>query len=669
MVAGGRGLRYPQTPAGFILSWTSLFSSLKWVESCQEFGCAALVSNGQEVPLPKRECPRLAPRRAPVQGRGLRNYVLPQAWLPGWKLRTPKACPVRMNKTVCTRERLFAHRSAVGPQAAGDWASGEALAGQGGRVVGGGAARLPVQGRASSEELLEWAPGPGSKLGQIWDFLWNFPLSPPCPPSFIFQPVEDLPALNLFPASTCRRPSAAGGRLPTLLTGKAPVRLPAPGIALPSCVSSLRRGPPLMPSVLGERELEKPQNVKSGMGPASSGHPEVSRLGQMCVWWEVRISGRGPVCGVVILLVAGHAGWLQSHARQMFQTELGPASSSSFLEAGGKWGLSFCPGQLPGPGEGGGPLIPSHGPAQERRLGLEVALRPSILLLPGHRRAMNHSLAEPGLEETGGPGPSSAPPPAIPWRSHTVTDTVARPKADTAHNLPAGTQATLGSTHMTSEGWQLAASSSGARGCSRARAQLPVGSVAWPCPPLGQPLAELAQQSSRHLPSPEPKRRLQCPREQEPGCGGQGPGLGGRNIPAPSPPQPCEDRPALPACPLTQASRSQAGLAPPTTPIHPNLLPHHFGSGTSPCWLGQEEMWASLFHFTDAETETWPEGAHGGASSLASFPKVTWISSCRSSLQRCERKAGTPTAEMVGAPGPPRGEEAEGSIAQIAVYR
>lgn len=145
----------------------------------------------------------------------------------------------------------------------------------------------------------------------------------------------------------------------------------------------------------------------------------------------------------------------------------------------------------------------------------------------------------------------------------------------------------------------MAASSSGARGCSRARAQLPVGSVAWPCPPLGQspgpgclqrPLAELAQQSSRHLPSPEPKRRLQCPREQEPGCGGQGPGLGGRNIPAPSPPQPCEDRPALPACPLTQASRSQAGLAPPTTPIHPNLLPHHFGSGTSPCWLGQEEM-------------------------------------------------------------------------------
>lgn len=30
--------------------------------------------------------------------------------------------------------------------------------------------------------------------------------------------------------------------------------------------------------------------MKSGMGLASSGHPEVSRLGQMCVWWEVRMS-------------------------------------------------------------------------------------------------------------------------------------------------------------------------------------------------------------------------------------------------------------------------------------------------------------------------------------------------------------------------------------------
>lgn len=173
-------------------------------------------------------------------------------------------------------------------------------------------------------------------------------------------------------------------------------------------------------------------------------------------------SGRGPVCGVVILLVAGHAGWPQSHARQMFQTELGPASSSSLLEAGGKWGLSFCPGQLPGPGEGGGPLIPSHGPAQERSLlcghmrvgvggGPQTQHPVASWAQEGHEPLCHGcatALAEPGLEETGGPGPSSAPPPAIPWRSHTVTDTVARPKADTAHNLPAGTQATLGSTHM-----------------------------------------------------------------------------------------------------------------------------------------------------------------------------------------------------------------------------
>lgn len=39
--------------------------------------------------------------------------------------------------------------------------------------------------------------------------------------------------------------------------------------------------------------------------------------------------------------------------------------------------------------------------------------------------------------------------------------------------------------------------------------------------------------------------------------------------------------PCLPACLLTQASRSQAGLAPSLTPTHSNLLPHHFGSGTS----------------------------------------------------------------------------------------
>lgn len=64
--------------------------------------------------------------------------------------------------------------------------AGQGMAG----AVGKGQQGLSVQGRAPSEELLEWASGPGSKLGQIWDFLWNFPLPPPCPPSFIFQPTQ-----------------------------------------------------------------------------------------------------------------------------------------------------------------------------------------------------------------------------------------------------------------------------------------------------------------------------------------------------------------------------------------------------------------------------------------------------------------------------------------------
>lgn len=40
---------------------------------------------------------------------------------------------------------------------------------------GRGQQGLPIQGRMSSEEILEWALDPESKLGQIWDFLWNFP--------------------------------------------------------------------------------------------------------------------------------------------------------------------------------------------------------------------------------------------------------------------------------------------------------------------------------------------------------------------------------------------------------------------------------------------------------------------------------------------------------------
>lgn len=62
-------------------------------------------------------------------------------------------------------------------------------------AVGKGQQSLPVQGRAPSEKLLEWALGPGSKLGQIWDFLWNFPLPP------FSNPPKGLPAL------TSRQPS------------------------------------------------------------------------------------------------------------------------------------------------------------------------------------------------------------------------------------------------------------------------------------------------------------------------------------------------------------------------------------------------------------------------------------------------------------------------------
>lgn len=57
-------------------------------------------------------------------------------------------------------------------------------------AVGRGQQRLPIQGRAPLEKLREWALGPGSKLGQNWDFLWNFPLPLLCPPSFIFNPLQ-----------------------------------------------------------------------------------------------------------------------------------------------------------------------------------------------------------------------------------------------------------------------------------------------------------------------------------------------------------------------------------------------------------------------------------------------------------------------------------------------
>ena len=63
---------------------------------------------------------------------------------------------------------------------------------------GSGLRGLPVQGRTASEELLEWALDPGSKLGQIWDFLRTLPLLPPRPPPLISVSSEDLSYLNLF---------------------------------------------------------------------------------------------------------------------------------------------------------------------------------------------------------------------------------------------------------------------------------------------------------------------------------------------------------------------------------------------------------------------------------------------------------------------------------------
>lgn len=115
------------------------------------------------------------------------------------------------------------------------------------------------------------------------------------------------------------------------------------------------------------------------------------------------------------------------------------------------------------------------------------------------------------------------------------------------------------------------------RGYSGSRAWVWADSVAWPCPPLGQssgpgclgrPLAELIQQSSRQLPS-QSRAKLQWPRELEPGCGGQG--LGGRNIPAPSPPEACED-PARPACLPADSGLQEPSLL--SSPTHPNLLLH-----------------------------------------------------------------------------------------------
>lgn len=127
------------------------------------------------------------------------------------------------------------------------------------------------------------------------------------------------------------------------------------------------------------------------------------------------------------LVVAGPAGRLQSHARQMFQTELGPAASS-FLpwEEGGKQGLSFCPGQLPGPGGGGqGTPSPSLGPAWGRSLLCGLIWQ----LGNGDGSVIPHPVASWAQEGHGPQGHCWATAVAEPGL---VTDTVAQPKADRA---------------------------------------------------------------------------------------------------------------------------------------------------------------------------------------------------------------------------------------------
>lgn len=149
------------------------------------------------------------------------------------------------------------------------------------------------------------------------------------------------------------------------------------------------------------------------------------------------------VCGG-ILVVAGPAGWPQSHARQMFQTELSPAASSFLPEAGGKQGFSFCPGQLPGPGAGGwGTSDPQSWPSP----GKESALWPHMGVGDGGGPQILHPIASWTQECREPPCHSCATAVAEPGL---VTDAVAQPKADRAIQPAHGTQVTPGSTltHM-----------------------------------------------------------------------------------------------------------------------------------------------------------------------------------------------------------------------------
>lgn len=105
-----------------------------------------------------------------------------------------------------------------------------------------------------------------------------------------------------------------------------------------------------------------------------------------------------------------------------------------------------------------------------------------------------------------------------------------------------------------------------------------------------RPLAEPTQQSARPLPICPARAELRPQRACEPGPGrsGQGPGLGGRNIPAPSPPQACEDW-ARPACLPADSGLQEPS---PLVPHPPDLLPFQFSSSRAP-WagVGDEEPW------------------------------------------------------------------------------
>lgn len=141
-----------------------------------------------------------------------------------------------------------------------------------------------------------------------------------------------------------------------------------------------------------------------------------------------------------ILVVAGPAGWPQSHARQMFQTELSPAASSFLPEAGGKQGFSFCPGQLPGPGAGGwGTSDPQSWPSP----GKESALWPHMGVGDGGSPQILHPIASWTQECHEPPCHSCATAVAEPGL---VTDAVAQPKADRAIQPACSTQVTPGST-------------------------------------------------------------------------------------------------------------------------------------------------------------------------------------------------------------------------------